>query len=84
MEKQVQTHPGVSVRTFGRFALSYEGKVLDDDNIRSEMVTKLLAYALCHRDRVIPVSEFVDVLWEADESDNPAGALKILCTGCAP
>ena len=78
MEKQVQTHPGVSVRTFGRFALSYEGKVLDDDNIRSEMVTKLLAYALCHRDRVIPVSEFVDVLWEADESDNPAGALKNL------
>jgi DNA-binding SARP family transcriptional activator len=46
--------------------------------MRSEMVTKLLAYILVNSSKAISVQELIDVLWVDDEVNNPVGALKNL------
>ncbi|MBQ8821091.1 MAG: winged helix-turn-helix domain-containing protein [Lachnospiraceae bacterium] len=64
---------------FGRLCLIYNDISLTEDIIRSEMVSKLLAYILLHHDRVLTVRELSDMLWGEDGgSENPAGALKNL------
>lgn len=42
------------------------------------MLTKLLVYILLHRDYPITIQELADALWNENETDNPAGALKNL------
>lgn len=66
------------VRLFGEFWLEGLGKRLSEDVIRSEMLTKLLAYVLCHHNQEMSVQELTEALWPEDTSDNPAGALKNL------
>lgn len=66
------------IQFFERFRLTGGEVVLDADGIRSEMVTKLLAYLICHRKKTMSVQELSDVLWPEEGSDNPAGALKNL------
>lgn len=51
---------------------------MDSEMIRSEMIVKLLSFLIVHRDRSLTVNELADVLWQEDETDNPAGALKNL------
>jgi len=67
-----------TVRLFGEFWLEGLGKRLSEDVIRSEMLTKLLAYVLCHHNQEMSVQELTEALWPEDTSDNPAGALKNL------
>lgn len=66
------------VKMFSYFEMSYQGKVLSDETIRSNMLVKLLAYLLCNRKTVISATDLCDVLWQEGESDNPIGALKNL------
>lgn len=68
----------LKVRLFGRFEMSNSSGFLDEDKIRSEMLTKLLVYFFCHRKGNVTVQELSEVLWPDDTSDNPAGALKNL------
>ncbi|MEG2488979.1 BTAD domain-containing putative transcriptional regulator [Anaerorhabdus sp.] len=68
----------LDIKLFGNFQMQQADAVLTEDNIRSEMSLKLLAYILCHRDYNVLVSELSEALWEEDESDNPVGALKNL------
>lgn len=68
-----------SATLFGRLCLIYNDISLTEDMIRSEMVSKLLAYILLHHDRILTVRELSDMLWsEGEGSENPAGALKNL------
>lgn len=53
-------------------------KVLDEDVMRSDMLTKLLVYILIHRDHPITIQELSEALWNENETENPAGALKNL------
>lgn len=46
--------------------------------MRSDMLTRLLVYLLIHRDHPITIQELSEALWNEDETDNPAGALKNL------
>ena len=78
METEKQNNEIWKVRLFGRFEVSSQNGILDDEKIRSEMVTKLLSYIFCHRKRNITIQELGDALWHDDGSDNPAGALKNL------
>lgn len=71
-------YPELNVQMFGNFQMRNEEGVLTAENIHSEMLTRLLTYMLCHRDKSVTVQELVDLLWPEDESDNPAGALKNL------
>lgn len=42
------------------------------------MLTKLLVYILIHREKPVAVETLSEALWDEDETDNPAGALKNL------
>ena len=68
----------VNVKMFGEFSIEYKSQVLAYDDMRSEMVTKLLAYILVNNSKTISVQELIDVLWVDDEIINPVGALKNL------
>lgn len=68
----------LKVRLFGHFEMSNSKGSLDEDKIRSEMLTKLLVYLFCHRKGNVTVQELSEALWPDDASDNPAGALKNL------
>lgn len=68
----------MKVHSLGKFRLLDQGKILDEDVMRSDMLTKLLVYILLHRDYPITIQELSEALWDEDESDNPAGALKNL------
>lgn len=68
----------LNVCTFGKFQIVNEDGILTVDKIHSEMLTRLLAYMVYHRNKSLTVQELVEALWSEDESDNPAGALKNL------
>ena len=68
----------INIQMFAHFKVSGMGAVLDEDSIRSDMLTKLLAYIICNCQKEISTQELVDILWQDEESDNPAGALKNL------
>lgn len=73
-----QITPNLKVQMFSGFSISSDTGSLDEEGIRSEMMTKLLIYILCHRQKELTVQELAEALWQEDESDNPAGALKNL------
>lgn len=52
--------------------------LIDEEKIRSEMETKLLAYLFCHHKRNISIQELSEALWTEEKSKNPTGALKNL------
>lgn len=66
------------VSFLGQFQMVYHGIALTEDDIHSEMITKLLAYMLLHRKRAMTIRELADMLWGGGGSDNPVGALKNL------
>ncbi|MEG1431385.1 BTAD domain-containing putative transcriptional regulator [Eubacterium sp.] len=72
------TKNSLRVQMFSRFILEGLGGTLDEDRIRSEMLTKLLVYIIIHRDKEMTVQEICESLWPDEKSDNPAGALKNL------
>lgn len=68
----------LTVRMFGKFQIENESGILNKENMRSEMLTRLLAYMISHREKDMTAQELIDVLWPEDQSDNPSGALKNL------
>lgn len=70
--------PEFYVKTFGNFEMTNQNGTLNAENIRSEMLTRLLTYMVCNRNRSMTVQELIENLWSEEESENPAGALKNL------
>ena len=68
----------LTVRMFGKFQTENENGILNKENMRSEMLTRLLAYMISHREKDMTAQELIDILWPEDQSDNPSGALKNL------
>lgn len=66
------------VNTLGSFYLKYEDVVLKEDSIRSPMLTKLLLFMIMHREQILTTDDIATALWQEEEVDNPAGALKNL------
>lgn len=77
-KKESELYLELNVRMFGGFEVSNESGILNTENIHSEMLTRLLAYMLCNRNRIITTKQLTEVLWSENESDNPTGALKNL------
>lgn len=71
-------YPNLDVQMFGKFQITNKDGILTTENIRSEMLTRLLTYMVYYRDKSLTVQELIEMLWSEDESDNPAGALKNL------
>ncbi len=68
----------LSVNTLGKFQIMNECEALNDDNIRSTMLTKLLLFMIMHREQSLTTDEIATALWHEEEIENPAGALKNL------
>lgn len=68
----------LSVTTLGKFQIMNEYGVLNDDNMHSTMLTKLLIYLIVYREKNLTTDEIAVALWQDEEVDNPAGALKNL------
>ena len=68
----------LTVYMLGSFLIKDQECILNNENIRSDMIIKLLSYIIINRARVLTAEELIEVLWQEDESNNPAGALKNL------
>ncbi len=68
----------LSVKSLGKFELSYGERILNDEVLRSDRLKKLLMFMVTHREHPIPVQELFATLWHEGEIDNPTGALKNL------
>ncbi len=68
----------LSVNTLGKFQIMNECEALNDDNIRSTMLTKLLLFMIIRREQSLTIDEIANAIWHEEEVDNPAGALKNL------
>ena len=68
----------LKVRTFGEFSLSLGNATLTYRGARSRKIWGLMAYLLCHRDRVISQQKLIGLFWgEESDSANPENALRI-------
>ncbi len=66
------------IRFFSSLEISDGEKSLTQNEIRSDMAVKLLAYLILHHERSCTISELSDALWPDGVSVNPTGALKNL------
>lgn len=68
----------VIVRTLGNCSIACRDKIINDEAISSKKFWTALGYLVINRDRPIPQTELVSVLYPGDESYNPGNALKTL------
>lgn len=68
----------IYAQLFTNLELTENDRKLSQEQIRSDMVTRLLSYLICHRNSSVTVTELTESLWPDDRSGNPAGALKNL------
>lgn len=66
------------VNTLGRFCITNEDVVLNEEGIRSPMLTKLLLFMVTHRAQTLTTDDIATAIWLEEEVENPAGALKNL------
>lgn len=62
----------------GKFQIAENDHLMTESSLRSEMLMKLVMYLVTHRLQPVSVQELSEALWEDDEIENPAGALKNL------
>lgn len=75
MEKQEP----LRIQMFGSFTLSAGGAQIKDSDNRSKKVWLFLAYLIYNRGKTVDVQNYIDLLWDKDESGaNPANALKTI------
>lgn len=67
----------MKMKLFGTFSLENDRAKLDEESLHSNKLTRMLAYLIINRDRIISYQELIEVFWE-DGSKNPLGALKNL------
>ena len=65
------------MQLFGGFSLTYKGKTLEEEEIRSNKITRMLVYLLMNRENPLPRQRLIEAMWD-DDTKNPEGALKNL------
>ena len=68
----------LTVNSLGKFQLTDGNVVVNEDDLRSIMLSKLLMYILLYRDKTLTTEDIATAIWQDEEIDNPAGALKNL------
>lgn len=70
----------ITISLLGKFQITEEenNAILNENNIRSDMLTRLFVYLVMHREHPLSVQELTEALWNEKETNNPAGALKNL------
>lgn len=70
----------IEVRMLGEFSLSYKGTVISGKGARTSRTVSLLAYLICHRERMVPVSELIRIKGTGKDNSAPVAALRtMLC-----
>ena len=70
--------PILKIRLFGEITLSYGDRVCTSNSSRSKKIWMLIAYLIANRNRTVTQNDLIDILWEGDDSSNPANTLKTL------
>lgn len=68
----------LTINTLGKFQITDGEAVLSEDDLHSPMLTKLFMYMLLYRDKSLTTEDIALAIWQGEETDNPAGALKNL------
>ena len=66
------------ISMLGDFSLSYNGRTISDQNVRSKKFWRILEYLIAFRDKDISQSELLELVYPGDKSDNPGNALKTM------
>jgi DNA-binding SARP family transcriptional activator len=66
----------VIINTLGEFSIAYGDTVLAEKDKRSKKMWTLLKYLTAFMDRSVTQSELIEILWDQEAVNNPAGALK--------
>ena len=68
----------LTVNSLGKFQITDGNVVVGDEELRSNMLSKLLLYVLLYRDKTLTIEDITTAIWQDEEIENPAGALKNL------
>lgn len=68
----------LTVNTLGKFQMTDGLTAVDDEQLRSPMLSKLLMYMLLYREKTLTTDDISTAIWQDEEVDNPSGALKNL------
>ena len=68
----------LTVNSLGKFQITDGNVVVGDEELRSNMLSKLLLYVLLYRDKTLTIEDITTAIWKDEEIENPAGALKNL------
>ncbi|MCL1982087.1 MAG: SARP family transcriptional regulator [Clostridiales bacterium] len=66
------------VNMLGGCSLTYNGKTINDQTVRSKKFWLLIEYLIVFRNRDISQSELIDLIYPEGKSENPGNALKTL------
>lgn len=80
MQDKVSPDSGIPIRVemFGGFTITIGDIVIRDSSARSYQLWNFLEYLIAFRNKTISQDELVQALWDEDEIENPASALKNL------
>lgn len=68
----------IHIQMLGEFKITAVNKTISDQKNHSKKLWNLLEYLITYRNKEIPQSELIHLLWNGNESTNPTGALKTL------
>ena len=68
----------LTVNSLGKFQITDGNVVVGDEELRSNMLSKLLLYILLYREKTLTIEDITTAVWQDGEIENPAGALKNL------
>ena len=57
----------LTVKSFGKFQITYGEHILNDELLRSDMLKKLLIYMLTHREHPASIQELSEALWQEED-----------------
>lgn len=72
------TLPLIQIRMLGTCSITVEEHSLRATDSHSKKLWILFCYMSLYRSREIPLTEYIDLLWDKQKSNNPASALKTL------
>ena len=67
----------LKMQLFGSFCFDDGNAILNEETLHSDKLTRLLAYLIIYRSRIISHQELIEIFCE-NSSKNPQGALKNL------
>ncbi len=70
--------PVLKIRLLGEISISCGDRVCASSGSRSKKIWTLIAYLIANRNRTVTQQDLIDILWENEDSANPANTLKTL------